>query len=117
MSNLIEKLRKIDEYFDNINTSEELEQFEKLLIECGYGRIKAGQLALNEDDILTKEDMWIYDVDSIYTIYENDNNTKTVVISLEKLPKGDTLKLVKKYFENKFNENDKNVYVILIEKN
>jgi len=64
MENLIEILKKIDEYFDNINTPEKIKKFEKLLIECGYGRIKPGPLALDPDDVLTEEDMWIYKIDN-----------------------------------------------------
>ena len=62
MNELIEELKRIDEYFENINTPEKLEQFKKDLIECGYGRIKPGPLAM--DDVITEEDMWIYKVGS-----------------------------------------------------
>ena len=51
MNELIEELKRIDEYFENINTPEKLEQFKKDLIECGYGRIKPGPLAM--DNVIT----------------------------------------------------------------
>ncbi len=63
MNELIEELKRIHEHFKDIRSSpEKLKQFEKDIIECGYGRIKPGLLAM--DDVITEEDMWIYRVGS-----------------------------------------------------
>ena len=63
MNELIEELKRIHEHFKEIRSSpEKLKQFEKDIIECGYGRIKPGPLAM--DDVITEDDMWIYKVGS-----------------------------------------------------
>ena len=55
---LIERLKKIDEYFENMPQ----EVFEEKLTKAGFGKIKPGPLAM--DDVITEEDMWIYKVGS-----------------------------------------------------
>ena len=65
---LIEELKKIDEYFENMPQ----EVFEEKLIKAGFGKIKPGPLAMNE--VITKEDLRIYEVGS---------NNSTMVINIK----------------------------------
>ena len=59
---LIERLKKIDEYFENLPQ----EVFEEKLTKAGFGKIKPGPLAMDDviTEEITEEDMWIYKVGS-----------------------------------------------------
>jgi hypothetical protein len=50
---LLEELKRVYEHFENID----LEQFEKDLIECGFGKIKPGPLAT--DGVLSENEIKI----------------------------------------------------------
>ena len=68
---LLKELKRIDEHFKNID----LEQFEKDLIECGFGKIKPGPLAM--DDTITEKDTAIYNnikmMNQVYSITSHES--------------------------------------------